>query len=157
MFALWLQFFICKTGGAENELATGGCIPDSTPGDLPVLSYLPNDDPAKEIWFAFYRGGKFKFRRVKTCPRSPACAVSFSLLVWSVVHALGNTSLILPGCPYTEVGDFKINEGFPFLGVTVCIGPPGIMCKNMWVCPRVHFLESWSSSDSEPSIRIIKQ
>lgn len=65
-----------------------------------------------------------------TCPRSPKLVPfplndSSSFSVWSKVHIPGNTFLILPGCPYTEIGDFKIEEEFPFLGCTLFIAPPG--------------------------------
>lgn len=47
---------------------------------------------------------------------------SASLSVWFVVHTLRNAFLILTG-----VGDFKIDEEFLFLGVSVFIVPPGII------------------------------
>lgn len=83
----------------------------------------------------------------RTCPRCPDCMVfppkdSLSFSVWSMVHTLEDAFLVLSGCPYAEMGDFKTDEEFPFPGFGVFIVCPGIICKKkMWLCGCVHFSE----------------
>lgn len=71
---------------------------------------------------------------------------SLSFSVWSMVHTLEDAFLVLSGCPYTEIGDFKTNEEFPSPGFGVFIVPPGIICKkkkkNVGLCGCVHFSEN---------------
>lgn len=64
-----------------------------------------------------------------------------------MIRTLGNASLVLP-----SPGDLKIDEELPFLGARVLVAPPGITCRNAWVCACVRFSEK---ADFHQILRVI--
>ena len=88
-------------------------MPDIILGAFPALFYLLITTLLRKYYDSHFTDEEnSNSEEQETCPRSPQPVLlplknSFSPSAWSTVHTLGNASLILPGCPYTQLAILK--------------------------------------------------